>query len=154
MDYSTVALMKKIAAKNFRLKKAKFNNFEKIDIDEVKDLPDDEVDDLMAHVEVWANYTIEYDGDPPDSYRVLNAMIQDWVDSHEKELKKEVNPNLIAFLNDQYKYVDTSDLNKDFDDYIWEDQVDYMPEIDEDKNEINFVIELVLDVAEEEQDED
>jgi hypothetical protein len=82
-------------------------------------------------------------------------MLQDWVDDHDEDLKKIINPKLIPFLKEHYKDVDVSDLKEDFDDYIWEDQVDYMPEIDEDKKEIRFVVELVLEVEESEDgDED
>ena len=39
---------------------------------------------------------------------------------------------------------------EDFDDYIWEDQVDYHPCLDEEKKEIGFTVELVLNVEGEE----
>lgn len=153
MDHSTVAVMQKLASKNLKLKDAKFLNFEKVDIDEIHTLSDDEVENLLAHVEIWANFNIGYEGELPSSYRVINAMIQDWVDENEEKLKKEINPKLIGFLHDHYRDIDTSDLREDFDDYIWEDQVDYMPDVDEDKKRIQFTVELVLDVTEEEQDE-
>ena len=146
MRYSTIQVMKKIASENFKLKDVKFENFEKIDIEEDRQLSDDEEEDFGADIEVWANCRASYEGTPPDSYRVLNSMLMDWVDDNESKLKKEINPELISFLKAQYPNIDTTDLNQDFDDYIWEDQVDYMPEIDEDKKEITFTIELVLEI--------
>ena len=68
--------------------------------------------------------------------------------------KIEKTEDIIPFLKEHYKNVDVSDLKQDFDDYIWEDQVDYMPEIDEDKKEIKFSVDMVLEVEEKESDED
>jgi hypothetical protein len=98
--------------------------------------------------------SIGYEGDLPDSYRVLNASIMDWVEEHEAELKKVINPKLVPFLKGQYPDVDVSDLQEDFDDYIWEDQVDYMPNPDEEAKTIKFSIELVLDIEDENDSED
>jgi hypothetical protein len=114
-----------------------------------------DLQEFSSTAEVSVNLRLTYEGIPPDSYRVLNNMLQDWVDDHDEDLKKIINPKLIPFLKEHYKDVDVSDLKEDFDDYIWEDQVDYMPEIDEDKKEIRFVVELVLEVEESEDgDED
>jgi hypothetical protein len=81
-------------------------------------------------------------------------MLQDWVDDHDVDLKKMINPKLTAFLKDNYDDIDISDLNQDFDDYIWEDQVDYMPEIDEEAKKIQFSVELVLEIEEEDSESD
>lgn len=154
MRVSTVAVMKKMASDNFKLKDVRFNDFEAIDYEEVvKTVSKTDLSDFEAQLEVWANLTLSYQGEPPDSYRVLNGMIQDWVEENEDDIKKIVNPKLIPYLKEQFKEIDTSDLQDDFDDYIWEDQVDYMPEVDEDKKEIRFTVELVLDIDESEEDE-
>lgn len=165
MKVSAVSVMKKLASKKFKLGKAEFIGFEKLDVEEfISDLKDDEIVDYGAHIEIWAKFRISYEGEPPESYRVLNGMIQDWVDDAdgkidgEKDidynLKKEVNPKLIAYLKENYKDIDVSDLDSDVDDYIWEDQVDYMPEVDEEKKQIEFVVELVLEVDENDEDEE
>jgi hypothetical protein len=153
MRASAVDFMAKKAAENFKLNEVSFVGFEKVDIDEQNSVENND-EDFSADIEVWANLSIEYAGNPPDSYRVLNRMLQDWVDDHDGDIKKLVNPKLIDFLKENYENLDVSDLNQDFDDYIWEDQVDYMPDIDEDKKKIQFTVELVLEIEEQEDDED
>jgi hypothetical protein len=155
MKTSVVAAMKENAAKNLKLKDVSFVDFDSIDLEEYDaSISEADLQDFSASAEVSANLKITYEGELPDSYRVLNSMLQDWVDDHDEDLKKVINPKLIPFLKEHYKDADVSDLKEDFDDYIWEDQVDYMPEIDEDKKEIKFVVDLVLEVEEKESDED
>lgn len=151
MRASVVEFMAKKASENFKLKEAKFTGFDNIEIEE-ENTVDNNDEEFSASLEVWANMEITYEGDPPDSYRVLNRMLQDWVDDNEEQLKGMINPKLSAFLKEKYDGLDISDLDQDFDDYIWEDQVDYMPEIDEDEKKIQFVVELVLEIEEDEED--
>lgn len=153
MRASVVEFMAKKASENFKLKEAKFIGFDNIEIDEENAVENND-EEFSARLEVWANIEIAYEGEPPDSYRVLNRMLQDWVDDNETQLKKMINPKLSDFLKEKYEGLDLSDLNQDFDDYIWEDQVDYMPDIDEDGKKIQFVVELVLEIEEDEDDED
>lgn len=153
MKASLVDFMSKKASENFKLKEAKFIAFDNIEIDEENTVENND-EDYSANLEVWANVEITYEGVPPESYRVLNRMLQDWVDDNDKKLKEMINPKLSDFLKEKYGDIDLSDLNAEFDDYIWEDQVDYMPEIDEDKKKIQFVVELVLEVEEEDDDDE
>lgn len=156
MRYTALQLMKKKASENFKLGKAEFDGFKKIDVDESSlDLKNkDDLEYADDQLDIWANIRISYTGTPPESYRVLNQMIMDWVDDNEKDLKKQINPELISFIDGQYKDVDVSDLDADFDDYIWEDQVDYMPDVDEDNKEIKCAIELVLEIEYKENDDE
>jgi hypothetical protein len=131
MRASLVEVMAKKAYSNFKLKEATFLGFDNIDIDEENSVANDN-EEFSADIEAWANVSIDYEGIPPDSYRVLNKILQDWVDDHDDDLKKMINTKLTDFLKEKYKNLDISDLNQDFDDYIWEDQVDYMPDVDED----------------------
>ncbi len=155
MRTTAVEYMKKVASMNLKFKDVEFVDFDSIDLSEEGDLiiGDNDDQEYSAQIDVDANLRIKYEGELPDSYRVLNGMIQDWVDEHEAELKKIINPKLIGYLKEQYKNIDISDLSEDFDDYIWEDQVDYYPEIDEDKKEIKFMLEMVMEIEEEESDE-
>jgi len=153
MRASIVEFMSKKAAENFKLKESSFIDFDKIDIDEENSVENND-EEFSANIEVWANICLTYEGVPPDSYRVINRMLQDWVDDHEADLKKMINPKLVDFLKDQYSGIDISDLNQDFDDYIWEDQVDYMPDIDEGKKTIKFTVELVLEIEESDKEDD
>lgn len=140
-----VEAMAKKASENFKIGEASFARFEKIDIDEEKIQVDNE-EDFSVDLEVWAVISLEYTGNPPESYRVINRIVQSWVDDHDAELKKIINPKLKDFLKDNYSDIDLSDLDQDFDDYIWEDQVDYLPDIKEKDKKLEITVELVLDV--------
>jgi hypothetical protein len=145
MRMSTVQAMRVLASSSFKLKAVSFDGFESLEETKIG-MAQDSDDDMFAQLDVWANMHISYEGDPPDSYRVLNAAIMDWVEEHDDELKKVINPKLVPFIKGRYPDIDVSDLQEDFDDYIWEDQVDYMPDVDEDEKTIKFSIELVLDI--------
>jgi len=146
---STVQAMRVLAASSFKLTDVKFEGFESVE--ETQASVVDDQDELFAQLDIWANMVIGYEGTPPESYRVLNAAIMDWVEEHDGDLKKVINPKLVPFIKEKYQDVDVSDLKEDFDDYIWEDQVDYMPEVDEDAKAIRFSLELVLDIEDEEE---
>ena len=152
MRASVVEFMAKKAAENFKLKDFSFTGFENIEVSE-ENAVDNNDEEFSANIEVWAN-KIKYEGEPPDSYRVLNRMLQDWVDDNDEALKKEINPKLVDFLKEKYEEIDVSDLKQDFDDYIWEDQVDYMPDVNEDEKTIDFTVELVLEIEEDEDNDD
>jgi len=152
MKFSVVAAMKLRAANNFKLKDVSFVDFDSIDIDEtIQSSP--EVQEFEADIEVLSNLQLTYEGEPPESYRVLNGMLQDWVEDHKEDLRKVINPKLIPFLKEKYPNADMSDLNEDLDDYIWDEQVDYTPDIDEDKKLINFTVEINIDVESVEDDD-
>jgi hypothetical protein len=153
---STINLMKKLASQNFNLGEVIFNGFDHIKQTEViKLVQDNEEDtDSINQLDIWADMAIKYNGEPPDSYRVLNSMIMDWVDENENKLKLAININLREFLTSNYPDLDASDLNEDLDDYIWEDQVDYYPEIDEENSLIHFSLELVLDLEDESENDE
>jgi len=153
MRMSTVQAMRVLAASNFKLTNVTFVGFESIDETKVEQASDDD-EDMFAQLDVWADMSIGYEGEPPDSYRVLNAAIMDWVEEYDEDLKKVINPKLIPFIKGRYPDVDVSDLKEDFDDYIWEDQVDYMPDVDEESKTIKFSIELVLDIEDHEGNEE
>jgi hypothetical protein len=152
MKFSVVAAMKLKAADNFKLKDVSFVDFEAIDIDEVVQ-SDPKVDSFEAEVDILANMRLSYDGVPPESYRVLNGMIQDWVEDHKEAVRKAINPKLFSFLKEKYPNADLSDLHEDFDDYIWDEQVDYTPDVNEKEKVIDFTLEIVLDVEDVDDDE-
>jgi len=149
MKMSAVMAMKKLAADKFKLKDVRFDGFDSIDLKDVGDsITDPDLENLESQIEVWAKLVINYEGEPPENYRLLNSIIMDWVDDHDADLKKVINPELKAFLNGQYKNIDISHLDEKFDDYVWEDQVDYMADLDEENKEIKFIVELVLEIEE------
>ena len=156
MRTTDIQVFKKIASQNFKLKDVEFESFTDIGktdlVHKVENKDTGESSTLFDAdmFEIVADLKIKYEGNPPESYRVLNAMIMDWVDDNENDLKKIINPQLKSFLEKEYPEIDASDLEEDFDDYIWEDQVDYHPSIDGD-NTIRFTLELVLSVEEEDE---
>jgi hypothetical protein len=157
MRTTDIHAFKKIASKNFSIKDVEFLNFTDIGKSDIThsvsiDKGGEQDDQLIFDAdmfEIVADLKIKYEGNPPESYRVLNSIIMDWVDDNEKDLKNTLNPELKGFLNKEYPEIDTSDLDEDFDDYIWEDQVDYHPSIEEEAQAIHFTLELVLSVEEE-----
>jgi len=110
-----------------------------------------EYEQEYMQLDISAHLSIGYTGELPDSYRVLNSIVLDWIEEHQEDLKNLVNPNLIPFLKDKFKDLDVSDLKEDFDEYIFEDQVDYNVCIDEEEGRLHFCVELVLDIEDEDQ---
>lgn len=158
---SAVQSMKLLASRNFDLGEVVFKGFDSVDeyesegtINIKRDNIDQEIEHEYNQLDVWAELSISYTGDCPESYRVLNSMIMDWVDDNEDKLKEIINPELKRFLNLKYPDIDDTDLDTDFDDYIWEDQVDYTPEVDVENNKIDFSVELVLEIVDDNMDED
>lgn len=159
---SAVQSMKLLASQNFKFGDVVFKGFDSVDeyesegtINIKRDNIDQEIEHDYNQLDIWAELSISYEGDCPESYRVINSMIMDWVDGNEDKLKELINPELKKFLNDKFPDIDDSDLDTDFDDYIWEDQVDYTPEVDQEEKKIDFSIELVLEIMEDdEEDED
>lgn len=152
MRTTAVQAMKRLASSNFKFGEVTFNGFDGLRETKVQEVVESGPDDLSEQIELWADLTVKYQGEPPESYRVLNSMLMDWVDDNETKLKNIINPKLKSHLNEKYDDIDTDDLDEDFDDYIWEDQVDYMPRVNEEEQEINFSLELVLDIEEEDED--
>lgn len=153
---STIQAMKHIAANNFKLGAVEFNEFEDISNIQAQKVEEEDGDqdlETINQFDIWADLSIKYEGEAPESYRVLNSMIMDWVGENEQDLKKIINPRLNKFLKERYKDIDSSELDENFDDFIWEDQVDYLPEINEDDKKIDFKLEIVLEIEEVEEED-
>jgi hypothetical protein len=158
---SAVEAAKVINSSNFVLKDdAKFEGFD--DVGEISmsrtvnvrgQGEQSEYEQEFNQLDICAHISIGFTGEPPSSYRIFNSILVDWIDENEAKLKSIINPKLIPFLKEKFKNLDVSDLKEDFDDYIWEDQVDYLPGIDEEDGRLHFIIELVLDIADDEKDE-
>jgi len=127
------------AQKSFKI----LDDFKIKDIEEVSE----EVDAIPEHLELWAVTEIQFSGELPDSYRVLNAIIGDWVESHQEELDKAIHPVLIDFFKEAYPDSDLSEIKEGFEETpIMTDQADYMPRIEggEEKT-LTIEIELILE---------
>jgi len=159
---SAIQAAKIMSADNFKLKDdVKFESFDDVgemsmshtvNVRENGEMSEYEKE--YNQLDIWAHVSIGFEGQAPESYRVFNSMLMDWIDSNEDKLKKIINPKLIPYLKGKFKDLDVSDLKEDFDDYIWEDQVDYLPGISEEDNRLHFCIELVLDVYDEDENDE
>lgn len=160
MRVSAIEAAKQVASKKFSVRDMQFEGFE--DIGESALLHTvtlrrngqlSEYEEEFRQLDIWAHMSVAYSGSPPESYRVLNSIVLDLVDDFESDIKKEVNPKLKEFLKERFPGIDLEDLDEDFDDYIWEDQVDYFPGIDPEDDRLHFMIELVLQIDDESEEE-
>jgi len=128
------------AAQNFTIKdEFEFVEFEDItqqDISEDRSFPD--VLEIMARVKIG------YDGTPPESYKVLNLMIGDWVEKNMGQLTDIIHSRLLTHFEENYPESDATELKQLENSAIWTDQLDYMPDVDEEGKSMVIDIELVL----------
>jgi hypothetical protein len=110
---------------------------------------------LPTSMEIFAEIKISYDGEPPESYKALNLIIGDWVEKNVDSLSNVIHGKHKEHVDKNYPDSDTTDLNDEETTALWMDQLDYMPQINEDKKEIAIEIELVLhaEPLEEEKDD-
>ena len=99
---------------------------------------------LPTSMEIFAEVKISYDGEPPESYKALNLIIGDWVEKNVDTLSDIIHSKLKEHVEKNYPDSDTKELDDTETTALWMDQLDYMPRIDSDKNEITIEIELVL----------
>ena len=128
------------AAQNFDLK----DNFEFIAFDDISAehiKGNNEAPDML---EIWAAVKVLFEGDVPESYKVLNLMIGDWVESNISKLTPTIHLELKKHFQENYPESDAMELDQMDDTAIWLDQLDYMPEIDLKNKSIVIEIELVL----------
>jgi hypothetical protein len=99
---------------------------------------------IPENIEIFAEVKLHCDGEPPESYKVLNLSIGDWVENQVVSLTQVIHRELKKHLEQHYPDVDATDLDTEDDTAIWMDQLDYMPVI-EDDGSIVIEIELVLE---------
>lgn len=127
------------ASQSFKIKdKFDFLNFDDI-------TSDDSDGSVPEQIEIWAAIRIHYEGKVPDSYKALNFIIGDWVSKSEKELTGVIHKKLKGHFSELYPDSDVSEITAETESAIWEDQLDYMPRIDEEEKSILIEIELVLE---------
>jgi hypothetical protein len=128
------------ATKNFNLQdKFEFVEFNDVSYEEIQ-----EKNEFPETLEIWARVNVPYTGNPPESYKVLNLMIGDWVEEHLELLTETIHKKLKDHFSENYPDSDTSELDSLDETVIWTDQLDYMPEDIEDKKTMDIEIELVL----------
>lgn len=97
-----------------------------------------------SELDIIAVIKIKFDGEPPESYKVLNLIIGDWVEQHIDNLTPVIHNKLKDHFNKFYPGSDINDLDEE-DTAIWTDQLDYLPSIETVDNSMLIDIELVLD---------
>lgn len=128
------------ASQNFSLK----DNFEFIALDDISAEYIAENNKVPETLEIWAAIKIPFEGDIPDSYKVLNLMIGDWVETNVAQLTTVIHQELKDHFVKKYPDSEIIDLEQIEDSAVWLDQLDYMPEIDPDQKVVKIEVELVL----------
>jgi hypothetical protein len=132
LDY----IRKIVASEKFCLSdEATFLKFEKV-VEEDPEVPDE--------IDIWAVMQVKFEGEIPESYRALNLMLWDWVEKNYKILTMQLHDELKNFITEHYPQADHSSLDTVDDSVIWEDQLDYMPIVNEEDKTLTIEIELVL----------
>ena len=128
------------AAKNFKINpQAEFVEF--LDLTQEEVAQHNITPDL---VEIFARMKLTFEGMPPESYKVLNLAIGDWVETNLAQLTDQLHNRLKQHFKDNYPGSDSSELDQIEDSAVWTDQLDYMPEVEEGINTMMIDIELVL----------
>jgi hypothetical protein len=128
------------AAKNFSIK----DDFSFVEFDDITAEEFNEIKTLPDVLEIWAAVKVNYDGTLPESYKVLNLMIGDWVGENVQKLTTEIHTQLKGHFGKNYPDSDSSELENMENSAIWLDQLDYMPIINEDDKSLVIEIELIL----------
>jgi hypothetical protein len=121
------------------------DDFDFIEFDDITAEGISEKEPTPEAVEIWAAVKIPFKGEIPESYKVLNLMIGDWVAKNEGDLTKMLHSKLSGHFKKNYPDSDTSEIENSEDSAIWLDQLDYMPRIEEEEKTMVIEIELVLD---------
>jgi hypothetical protein len=129
------------AAKKFIIK----DQFSFIEFDDVSKEHIQKTQTIPETLEIWAAVKIHYEGEMPESYKVLNLLIGDWVEKHTRELTPVIYKELKSHFKKHYdEKSDISDLEKTEESPIWQDQLDYMPRAESKDDSMIIEIELVL----------
>lgn len=124
------------------------DSFEFVEFDDITQEEITETSVALDAVEIWASVKIPFKGALPDSYRVLNYMIADWVEKNEDDLTKVIHEKLVEHFKESYPDSDPSELISTEESVIWSDQLDFMPRANEEENFIVIEIELVVETEE------
>ena len=96
------------------------------------------------HYDAYIQLSAKYEGEPPQNYRVLNSFIMDYVDENKQALEKLLVDDIVKHFSSEESPIDPTSFKDEAQDYLWEEQVDYMPQVDEENKVIYFGVELVL----------
>lgn len=139
MSTSEVLALKVLAKKNFKLSNPKFQEIHDAGIIEQHGItPED--------FEIFIQMSLDYEGMPPSSYRALNSIVMDYVDENKDSLEESISSKVVEHFSQEDSPIDPKDFGKDYKDFIWEEQVDYMPMVDEENKKVFFEIEVVINI--------
>lgn len=93
---------------------------------------------------LYAHMSSTYEGEPPESIRVLNSLVLDTVTANIDEFNKQLEGPVKEYLEKNYGDVDLTDLQDGLENFIWESQIDYLPMLDPENKKIYFDVELIL----------
>lgn len=99
-------------------------------------------DDFVIVVDM----SIPFSGDAPESARVLNAMVMDWVGANIQALDSMIREPISDFLEENYPSIDIGSILDGDQLLIWEDQVDYLVSVEKEGDILHFTIETLLDL--------
>jgi hypothetical protein len=106
-----------------------------------KEIAGIEPDDFV----VYAQVAVPFTGKPPEDHRVLNALMSDYVSEKKKDLEGLLHKPVLSFIVREYQNdADYSEILNGMDDYLWDEQVDYIPLLDVKNSRIFITIELML----------
>ena len=129
------------ANQNFKLK----DGFTFMQFDDITSESLTEENPIPDHIEIWASVKIPFEGVVPESYKILNLTIGDWVAQNEPKITKVIHNELKKHFKLHYPNSDISELDGGEDTCVWLDQLDYMPRVDDTEKTLTVEIELVLD---------
>jgi len=121
------------------------DDFEFIKFEDFTDAQISETQASPEHIEIVAQIKVPFTGTPPDSYKVLNLMISDWEEKNLAKLTDIIHSHLRQHIGKHYPGSDHTALENLSETAIWTDQIDFMPDIDEDKKFMLIDIDLVLE---------
>jgi hypothetical protein len=120
-------------------------NFEFVQFEDITAEDYEQNDDVPDSLEMWASVRINYEGEIPESYKALNLIIGDWVESHVSALTPVLHGGLKEYLSEKYPDAESSELDQFDESVVWTDQLDYMPRVEEGKQ--SFIIEIEMVIA-------
>jgi hypothetical protein len=137
MTVSEVNALKIVASRNFSISNPQFIEIHDAGLSAQKEM-------APEHYDVFAHLKLDYTGTVPLSYRVINSIVLDYVEENRVELEKLIAPELFKHFSQEDSDISVEGSPEDLKDFIWEEQVDYMPMVNEEG--IFIEIELVTDL--------
>ena len=95
---------------------------------------------------VMADVSVPFTGEVPDSARILNAIVTEWVMANAQAVDAAIRQPVGDYLAEYYPEIDLGSVLGSENLLIWEDQVDYRAAYNQEDNLIHFTVETLLDL--------